>query len=252
MCYQVVSPFQAILDYEIANKVPIGWVNYSIHHTSPNGAWHRLERGEIPLDANFFAEFNCDLRHHDLWKAFHAQLQQMNPQSLGTAAGGSPPLPRIDAEFLYWEMMRVSTAPDPYMYPALQKLKASGQFLMGALSNTTIIPDGHPYSKGALHDVKSYFDFFISSAHTGLRKPDPRIYELALKEMNDLAKKKGISVLVPNDIVFLDDIGINLKWAAKLGMRTLKVNLGRTQEAVEELEKITGLHLLESEGKARL
>jgi HAD superfamily hydrolase (TIGR01509 family) len=100
--------------------------------------------------------------------------------------------------------------------------------------------------------VKNYFDFFISSAHTGLRKPDPRIYELALKEMNDLAKKKGMPTLAPNDIVFLDDIGINLKWAAKAGMRTLKVNLGRTKEAVMELEDITGLQLLQSEGKARL
>src|SRR5262249_37983884 len=122
---KVASPFQAILDYEIANRIPIGWVTYSIQQTSPNGAWHRLERSEIPLGFNFFAEFNRDLQHRSLWEAFHAHLQKKNPQSSGAA---TTPTPKIDAEFLFWEMMRVSTSPDPYMYPALQKLKASGRF----------------------------------------------------------------------------------------------------------------------------
>jgi len=45
------------------------------------------------------------------------------------------------------------------------------------------------------------------------------------------------------DILFLDDIGENLKAAKANGFRTLKVNLGRTYEAVEELESVTGLKL---------
>jgi FMN phosphatase YigB (HAD superfamily) len=44
-------------------------------------------------------------------------------------------------------------------------------------------------------------------------------------------------------MVFLDDIGENLKAARKAGMRTIKVNLGRSREAVKELEKITGMKL---------
>ncbi|KAK5279440.1 hypothetical protein LTR16_007673, partial [Cryomyces antarcticus] len=51
----VVSPFQAILDYETAHGIPPGWVNFSISRSAPNGAWQRLERGEIPLDAAYFA-----------------------------------------------------------------------------------------------------------------------------------------------------------------------------------------------------
>lgn len=101
-------------------------------------------------------------------------------------------------------------------------------------------------------DVKQFFDFFISSAHVGLRKPDPRIYALALKEMNDAAKKKGLAAIEPDDIVFLDDIGINLKWAKKAAFRTIKVNLGKSQDAVRELESITGMQLLEGNGRARL
>ncbi|KAF7597628.1 hypothetical protein BBP40_000106 [Aspergillus hancockii] len=240
----VLSPFQAILDYEKANKIPPGWVNFSISRTSPNGSWHRLERGDIKLDADFFREFNKDLSNSELWRAFHERLQ--------AASSSLPPLPQLDAEFLFWEMMRVSRTPDPYMAPALKKLKASGQFILGALSNTVVFPEGHPYNVDE-SGVKGNFDFFISSAHTGLRKPDPKIYQYAIREMNRLTKEKGLKGEVgASDIVFFDDIGENLKSAKNEGMRTVKVNLGRTQDAVQELEKITGLSLLEGSDRARL
>lgn len=243
-----MSPFQAILDYELANNIPVGWVNFNIQHNSPDGAWHRLERGEIKLDNEFFRQFNNDFHRHDLWEAFNERNQRN--KILGTDSSGhttAPPLPSFDAECMFWEMMRISSSPDPYMFPALEKLKASGKFVIGALSNTTILPEDHPYSKGATQQARQFFDVFISSAHSGLRKPDPRIYELALKEMNEAASKKGLPEIAPDEIVFLDDIGVNLKWAKKSGLRTVKVNLGRTQEAVKDLEKLTGLQLLDSE-----
>ncbi|KAL1883440.1 60S ribosomal protein L5 [Paecilomyces lecythidis] len=246
----VASPFQAILDYERANNIPVGWVNFAISRTSPNGSWHKLERGEIKLDADFFAAFNRDLRHPKLWQQFHERLQKRKqPENTSTTV---PPLPKIDAESLFWEMMRVSRTPDPYMFPALKKLKASGQFLIGALSNTVIFPDGHPYNEDEPNGVKAQFDFFVSSAHTGLRKPDPNIYAFALKEVNRVAKARGVQNVAPSDVLFLDDIGENLKAAKKAGIRTLKVVLGKTQDTVRELEQITGLKLLESEEKARL
>ncbi|OJD14727.1 hypothetical protein AJ78_04952 [Emergomyces pasteurianus Ep9510] len=248
----VVSPFKAILDYEVANNIPIGWVNYSIQQTSPNGAWHKIERGEVKLDAAFFREFNSDFQHQHLWKAFHALQKSKNKELSPSSSSSSPlpPLPKIDAEYLFWEMMRVARSPDPYMFPALQKLHASGQFILGALSNTTILPENNKL--GPRVDVQQFFDFFISSAHVGLRKPDPRIYALALKEMNETANKKGLPAIEPDDIVFLDDIGINLKWAKKAGFRTIKVNLGQSLDAVRELEGVTGMQLLEGDGRARL
>ncbi|KAK2829866.1 hypothetical protein FQN49_007177 [Arthroderma sp. PD_2] len=242
----VISPFQAILDYEKANKLPIGWINYSIQNTSPNGAWHRLERGEVPLNADWFKSFNSDFRHARLWKQFNADANGATKEEL-------PDLPQVDAEYVFWEMMRVAQSPDPYMFPALQRLKDSGLFIMGALSNTTIIPDADESKLGkssAASDVKLFFDFYISSAHTGLRKPDPRIYALAMKEINTAAREKGVQEEIrPEEVVFLDDIGVNLKWARKAGMGTIKVNLGRTQEAVRELEKRTGLSLLEDKSR---
>lgn len=247
---QVVSPFQAILDYEISQNIPPGWVNFSISRTSPHGSWHKLERGETKMDANFFANFTKDLRRPDLWQQFiERQRQQKKPAS--SIPTSLPPVPEIDGELLFWEMMRVSRTPDPYMFPVLKKLKESGKFIVGALSNTTIFPDGHPYNEDAI-GLRSQFDFFISSAHTGLRKPDPRIYQAALQEMNALAKQRNLGDVAASDIVFLDDIGENLKFAKKAGMRTIKVNLGKTQDAVKELEKITGLELLDSQDRAKL
>ncbi len=244
---QVVSPFQAILDYEVAQNIPPGWVNFSISRTSPNGSWHKLERGHIPMNAEFFAGFQRDLQNPELWKQFHEQLAKKKGQSPSPV----PPLPKVDAEWLFWEMMRISRTPDPFMFPALQKLKTSGQYLMGALSNTVKFPDGHAYNSD-VSGVRSQFDFFISSAHTGLRKPDPKIYEVAIQEMKALAKQRGLPEVHPSDIVFFDDIGENLKGANRAGMRTVKVTLGRIEDAVKELEKITGLSLLDGEGKARL
>ena len=53
----------------------------------------------------------------------------------------------------------------------------------------------------------------VESCKAGFRKPDPRIYELCLKELGIPAP----------ETVFLDDLGMNLKAAKKFGIRTIKV-----------------------------
>jgi len=57
--------------------------------------------------------------------------------------------------------------------------------------------------------------------------------------------------LPPEDVVFLDDIGSNLKAAREIGIRCVRVHIGREEEAVRELEGIMGMGL-RGEGKARL
>ncbi|KAL2261835.1 hypothetical protein VTK26DRAFT_3219 [Humicola hyalothermophila] len=247
----VVSPFQSILDYELSLGIPPGWVNYSISKTAPTGYWHRLETGSIPMDAAFFAGFNADLHDPERWEAFYRAAQAKDP-SLPKEV---PPVPRIDGEWLFHDMMAAARAPDPWMFPALKALRASGRYVVAALSNTVIFPPGHPLSQtDFLSDpVRSLFDVFVSSAHVGLRKPDPRIYQLALDRVNEFARAnadtergraggwaEGVS---PGEIVFLDDIGENLRAARAAGLQTIKVPLGRAYEAVETLEKITGLKL---------
>ncbi|KAK3942267.1 haloacid dehalogenase-like hydrolase [Diplogelasinospora grovesii] len=249
----VVSPFQAILDYELSLGIPPGWVNYSISKTAPHGFWHRLETGSIPMDAAFFAGFNQDLHDPSRWEAFYTTQQSKDP-SLPTEV---PPVPKIDGERLFHEMMSASRHPDPWMFPALQKLKASGQYIVAALSNTVIFPPGHAFhtpEDAFLKDpVRGLFDVFVSSAHVGLRKPDPKIYKLALEKVNEFSRAnvntdRGKALrwsvgIRAEDVLFLDDIGENLKAAKQTGFQTIKVHLGRAYEAVEELEKVTGLQL---------
>lgn len=83
-------------------------------------------------------------------------------------------------------------------------------------------------------------------------RSDPAIYKYTISAIDTYAREhaatqgkglgweKGIKA---QDILFLDDIGENLKAARGVGMRTLKVGLGKAYEAVEELEQITGMKL---------
>ena len=64
-----------------------------------------------------------------------------------------------------------------------------------------------------LENVMGNFDHVIESSKLGLRKPDARIYEIAIETLN----------LSPREIVYFDDLGINLKPASKLGIKTIKV-----------------------------
>jgi FMN phosphatase YigB (HAD superfamily) len=247
----VVSPFQAILDYELSLGIPPGWVNYSISKTAPLGFWHRLERGHIPMDEHFFAGFNKDLRDPARWKSFYEGQQAKNP----ALPERLPPVPDVDGRWLFDEMMAKSDRPDPWMFPALQKLRASGRYLMAALSNTVIFPPGHPLWTANFqdHPVRSLFDVFVSSAHVGMRKPDPEMYQLAIKAVNEYAREHAASErggrlgwargVRPEEILFVDDIGENLKAGRLAGFRTIRVLLGRAFEAVDELEAATGMAL---------
>ncbi|KAH6641734.1 HAD-like domain-containing protein [Chaetomium tenue] len=247
----VISPFQSILDYELSLGIPPGWINYSISRTAPSGFWHRLETGSIPMDAAFFAGFNRDLHDPARWEAFYRAQQARNPSLPQTV----PPLPNLDGEWLFFDMMSSARAPDPWMFPALKALKASGEYVVAALSNTVIFPPEHEYSRGDFFEdpLRSLFDVFVSSAHVGLRKPDPEIYRLALRRVDEFARAnadsergralgwaEGVSA---GEVVFLDDIGENLKAAKAAGFGTIRVPLGRAYEAVEALEGVTGLAL---------
>lgn len=212
------------------------------------------------MDSVFFTGFNEDLHDLTRWKTFYQREQQRSSE----LSDEVPPLPSIDGERLFNEMMLASSAPDPWMFPALKALAASENYIIAALSNTVIFPPGHPlYVRDYSNDpLRRLFDVFVSSAHVGIRKPDPKMYQLALDKINEFATKQtkeqrtrklcGGEVVEAGDILFLDDIGENLKAARQHGFRTLKVPLGKAYEAVEELEKITGLAIAGNHPKAPL
>ncbi|GAB1299023.1 Bifunctional epoxide hydrolase 2 [Apodemus speciosus] len=77
-------------------------------------------------------------------------------------------------------------------------------------------------------ELGQHFDFLIESCQVGMIKPEPQIYKFVL----DTLKVK------PNEVVFLDDFGSNLKPARDMGMTTILVR--DTTSALRELEKVTG------------
>lgn len=160
-----------------------------------------------------------------------------------------PSIPPIDATVLFWSMMSHSRTPDPYMFPALQCLSNSHLFILGALSNTIIFPSTHPFSLPITPDIRHFFNIFVASAEVGLRKPQREIYELALSKINAYDKERGGEGVQVAEVLFLDDIGENLKTARQLGMRTLKVGLGKTWRAVKELEGLLGMELIDERAR---
>ncbi len=104
-----------------------------------------------------------------------------------------------------------------------------------ALTNNWVAPERHwiatdrhasPNGFGALA-----FDVVVESSVEGLRKPDPRIYELALERL----------AIPAEATVFLDDLGINLKPARALGMTTIKVT--DPDVALAELQRALGFDI---------
>ncbi|KAL8656763.1 MAG: hypothetical protein Q9210_000006 [Variospora velana] len=178
-------------------------------------------------------------------------LSSPSPPEATSTLDSLPPLPNIDGESLFWSMMAHARNPDPYIFPALlrlEKLSHKERPIIAALSNTTIFPPDHPYSRLAdapENDPRSHFDVFVSSADVGLRKPDPKIYKLAVEKLDRFDKEHGGDGVKAEDCIFLDDIGENLKTARSLRMKTIKVILGKTWRAVKELEQETGLDLMD-------
>ncbi|KAL8662208.1 MAG: hypothetical protein Q9202_004890 [Teloschistes flavicans] len=174
-----------------------------------------------------------------------------SPTQAASTLDSLPPLPDINGESLFWSMMEQSRKPDPYIFPALlrlRKMSPKERPILAALSNTFIFPPNHPYnhlSHPKENDPRSQFDIFIASAEVGMRKPSAEIYKLALGKLDKLDRERGGSGIIAEDCLFLDDIGENLKTARDLGMRTIKVVLGKTWRAVKELEQATELELMD-------
>jgi putative hydrolase of the HAD superfamily len=70
------------------------------------------------------------------------------------------------------------------------------------------------------------FAHVIESWRIGARKPEPRFYARACEVVG----------VPPEECVFLDDLGINLKPARAMGMTTIKV--GDPAQAIADLEAV--------------
>jgi len=193
----VGSPLEGIQDYEAANGIPHNYINIIIVRYGPKGAFQRLERGELDMDA-FYRAFEAELTDPANYPLYEEYLK----------ARGKPVPPRpaqikIDAVQLFAQMMAKAATPNPHMIEAIQQLKARG-FKVAALTNNF-----QPSSSSSSPSVPStnetgvpgLFDHFIESSVEGLRKPDPAFFKIATDRLQ----------VVPSECVFLDDLGMYAK-----------------------------------------
>uniref|UniRef100_A0A8H7Y5Y2 Uncharacterized protein n=1 Tax=Psilocybe cubensis TaxID=181762 RepID=A0A8H7Y5Y2_PSICU len=155
-----------------------------------------------------------------------------------------PPLPTslsINGRELFGAMMHEAQQYDPHIRQAILHLRAAGKHKIIALTNNfakvDVPADELEYlgwGDGATPShLLSLFDDFCDSSTLGMRKPEPEFYLLA-------CRRNGVK---PFEAVFLDDIGLNLKAARELGIDTIQVVIGKTLDAVKELERKVGLDL---------
>jgi len=135
--------------------------------------------------------------------------------------------PGLNSKALMQNMASSATV-NECMITAIQKLKANG-FKVAALTNNW----RDPQTDGFAIPLKDNFDLLVESAVEGMQKPDPRIYQICCQRL-------GVN---PEQAIFLDDIGRNVKAARALGMQTIKVS--DPVVALKELEGLVDTPLLD-------
>jgi putative hydrolase of the HAD superfamily len=79
------------------------------------------------------------------------------------------------------------------------------------------------------YGVLGRFDSVTISCEEGVMKPDPRIYQVALR-------RAGVE---PGEAVFVDDVAANIEGARQVGMRG--VHFRSTEQAIADLAALTGV-----------
>ena len=195
------SPFEAFRRYETERGLPTDFIR-RVNATDPDtNAWARFERAEI--DAGAFDGLFLE-----------------ESSRLGHPVRGAEVLPLLHGDLR------------PRVMDALKACKT--RFKVGCITNN--VPTGHgpgmaQSAETALlvGEIMALFDAVIESSKAGVRKPDPRIYQM-------MCELLGVA---PEACVYLDDLGINCKPAAALGMTAIKVSSER--QLLDDLARATGL-----------
>lgn len=196
------SPFEAFNRMEAERGLPHDFVR-SVNSANPDGnAWAKFERAECSA-----AEFDT--------------LFAAEARTLGHELDGASVIACLSGDIR------------PAMVAALDRLKAEG-FKLGCITNN--VPSGKgagmagtPEKAVAIEKIMARFAHVIESSKIGIRKPDPRIYTMMCDALG----------VVPAECIYLDDLGINCKPAAALGMAAIKVTSG--EQALIDLGKLLGM-----------
>ena len=89
---------------------------------------------------------------------------------------------------------------------------------------TNNVREWEPLWRAKLPELDEIFEVVVDSAFVGMRKPDPRIYELTLERIGTVA----------GDCVFVDDLEVNCAAARELGMAAVRFE--DTGEAIAAVE----------------
>ncbi|WP_138760968.1 HAD-IA family hydrolase [Modestobacter altitudinis] len=195
------SPMTAFAAYEAEAGLPDGLVRRLNSADPDTNAWARYERRELD-EAGFRAAFEAE----------------------AAAAGFTVDAGRVLAA-LHGDLR-------PAMVTAVARLRAAGLPL--ALLSNNVAPMERT---GRLGELLELFDTVVESSVEGVRKPEPAIYELALRRLSEAVGRPVAAA----DCAYLDDLGINLKPARALGMHTIKVV--DPAAALAELSELTAVDL---------
>ena len=193
------SPFDSFNIYEESKNLPKDLIR-TINSTNPdNNAWAKLERSEIDQE-----EFDS--------------LFEVESRQFGHSVPGKKVLALLKGQIR------------PEMVKALREIK--DKLIQGCLTNNIQSTEGQELEtdnaaiSGTHQEIMGLFDFVFESSKENVRKPDPKFYQLACKR----------GKVNPNEVIFLDDLGINLKPAKALGMKTIKVV--RAEDALQDLQDL--------------
>jgi putative hydrolase of the HAD superfamily len=190
------SPFEAFNRMEAERGLPRDFVR-RVNSANPDGnAWAKFERAECSA-----AEFDT--------------LFAAEARTLGHELDGASVIACLSGDIR------------PAMVVALDDLKSQG-FKLGCITNN--VPSGRGAGMAgsiekaaAVEAIMACFDHVIESSKIGVRKPDPRIYAMMCEALD----------VEPEQCIYLDDLGINCKPAAVMGMTAIKVTSG--EQALAEL-----------------
>jgi putative hydrolase of the HAD superfamily len=191
------SPFEAFARYERERGLPADFLR-TLNATNPDeNAWAQLERNHVDTDS-------------------FCILYEAEARAAGHVIDGRGVLACLSGDLR------------PAMLQAIRQCKQ--KLRTGCLTNNVAsMSEGDGWAS-AVH-LEELFDVVIESSKVGVRKPDPKIYELACEALE----------VEPDEVVFLDDLGVNLKPAAAIGMTTIKVV--DPDVALAELEAAVGFPL---------
>lgn len=194
------SPFEAFSRFELERGLPADIIRRTNAINHWENAWAKFERAEVSLET-------------------FDHLFALESLALGAEVRGKDVLPLLSGDLR------------PEMVDALRLV--GGQFKTGCITNN--LPANSIGSIGGrslyVAEVMALFDHVIESAKIGLRKPDPRIYQMMVEALD----------VDPKRCVYLDDLGVNLKPARDMGMTTIKVVTAA--QALADLETATGMSL---------